>query len=130
MRLLLDTHIAVWAIQDSPRLPLAARALVTDPANALHVSAATIWEIAIKHALKRGSAAMPLSAAEALGYFREAGYTLLPITPEHARAVEDLPERHGDPFDRMLVAQAITEPLRLVTQDPMVAGYGDVVIAV
>ena len=130
MRLLLDTHIAIWAALDSPRLPPTARALIVDTSNALYVSAATIWEIAIKHALKRSVAAMPLSAAEALSCFREAGYALLPITPDHARAVEDLPARHGDPFDRMLVAQAITEPLRLVTQDPVVAAYGEMVLHV
>lgn len=131
MRLLLDTHIALWAITDSPRLPSAARALIVDPANSVHVSAATIWEIAIKHVLNRGGAnAMPLSAAEALGYFRYSGYTLLPITPEHARAVEDLPPIHADPFDRALIAQAIVEPLRLLTQDPVVAGYGGMAIHV
>jgi PIN domain nuclease of toxin-antitoxin system len=131
MRLLLDTHIALWAITDSPRLPTAARALIADPANTVHVSAATIWEIAIKHALNRSSAnAMPLSATEALGYFRDSGYALLAITPEHARAVEELPALHHDPFDRMLAAQAITEPLRLVTQDPVVARYGGMVLRV
>jgi PIN domain nuclease of toxin-antitoxin system len=131
MRLLLDTHIALWVITDDPRLPAAARALVADQTNSVHVSAVTIWEIAIKHALNRsGPNAMPLSAAEALEYFRGSGYALLPITPEHARAVEDLPALHGDPFDRMLVAQAIVEPLRLVTQDPVVARYGETVVRV
>ena len=130
MRLLLDTHIAIWAALDSPRLPPTARALIVDTANPLYVSAATIWEIAIKHALRRSVAAMPLSAAEALSCFREAGYALLPVTPEHARALEELPALHGDPFDRMLVAQALTEPLRLVTQNPLVGRYGEMVLRV
>lgn len=131
MRLLLDTHIALWAITDSPRLPAAARDLIRAPENAIFVSAANLWEIAIKHALKRsGPSAMPISAQEAQGYFIGAGYHLLAITPQHAIAVETLPAHHADPFDRMLVAQARTEPLRLVTQDKELAAYGESVMVV
>ena len=128
MRLLLDTHIALWALTDDPRLSQRARALIDDPANQVLVSAATVWEIAIKHALGRDD--MPISADEALEWFRQAGYDLLPITPAHAAAVEHLPDHHRDPFDRLLVAQAITEPLRLLSRDPLVVRYGDAVIAV
>ncbi len=131
MRLLLDTHIALWAITDSPRLHTAARDLIMAPDNVIHVSAASLWEIAIKHALKRrGASAMPISATEAHGYFRAAGYAPLAITAEHAVAVESLPAHHADPFDRMLIAQARTEPLRLVTQDAELAAYGEMVIVV
>lgn len=128
MRLLLDTHIALWAITDSPKLPKAAHDLILTPTAEIYVSAASIWEIAIKHNLNRGN--MPISGAEAARYFSEAGYTLLPITAEHAAATETLPMHHADPFDRMLVAQALTEPLRLVTHDAMQAKYGDGVLLV
>ena len=128
MRLLLDTHIALWALTDDPRLSPRARALINDPANQVIVSAATVWEIAIKHALGRDD--MPISGDEALDWFRRAGYDLLPISPAHAAAIEHLPEHHRDPFDRLLVAQAITEPLRLLSRDPLVICYGDAVIAV
>lgn len=128
MRLLLDTHIALWALTDDPRLSQRARALIDDPANQVMVSAATVWEIAIKHALGRDD--MPISGDEALEWFRQAGYDLLPITPAHAAAVEHLPDHHRDPFDRLLVAQAMTEPLRLLSRDPLVVRYGDAVMAV
>jgi PIN domain nuclease of toxin-antitoxin system len=126
--LLLDTHVALWALTDDPRLSQRARALIEDPANDVLVSAASVWEIAIKHALGRGD--MPISGDQALDWFRRAGYQLLPIAPEHAAAVEHLPDHHRDPFDRLLVSQAIAEPLRLLTHDPLVIRYGDVVIAV
>ncbi len=128
MRLLLDTHIALWAIADDPRLSDLARSLIDDPENAVMVSAATVWEISIKHALARSN--MPISGEEALGYFRSAEFGLLDITPIHAAAVETLPPLHGDPFDRILVAQAITEPLRLLTRDAQVAAYGGMVLIV
>ncbi|SJZ36511.1 PIN domain nuclease, a component of toxin-antitoxin system (PIN domain) [Trichlorobacter thiogenes] len=128
MRLLLDTHIALWAISDDPRLSGAARALITAPENEIFVSAASIWEISIKYSLGRTN--MPVSSAEALGWFRESGYRLLAISPEHAVAVEALAPLHADPFDRMLVAQALHEPLRLVTHDAQVARYSDTIIAV
>ena len=128
MRLLLDTHIALWAIADDPRLSDLARSLIDDPDNAVMVSAATVWEISIKHALARGN--MLISGEEALGYFRSAEFGLLDITPAHAAAVETLPPLHGDPFDRILVAQAMTEPLRLLTRDAQVAAYGGMVLIV
>ena len=127
MRLLLDTHIALWAILDSPLLPLQARLLIEDPGNDIVISAATIWEIAIKHALGKD---MPISAGDAINYFREAGYEELAVTPRHAAYVENLPPLHADPFDRILVAQALTVPLRLVTHDKKVAAYGGVVLVV
>ena len=121
MRLLLDTHIALWALLDDPRLPERAREWIADESNAIHVSAASVWEISIKHALARGD--MPLSGESALRWFRRAGYTLLDIKAEHAAAVEKLPPHHADPFDRMLVAQAQLEDLTLVTRDPALQAY-------
>ena len=129
MRLLLDTHIALWAIADHPNLSAKARILIDDPDNEIVVSAATIWEIGIKHALANGNAnAMPISGKDALGYFRDAGFAVVDISPAHAAAAEILPPLHGDPFDRLLVAQAMTVPLRLVTSDRKVAAYNDSII--
>ncbi len=131
MRLLLDTHIALWAVVDDGRLGPTASELIADPANEVFVSAASLWEIAIKHALARGKANdMPVSAQEALGYFRDAGFALLDIASAHTVEVERLPMLHADPFDRLLVAQAITVPLRLLTHDARVAQYSDTVIVV
>jgi PIN domain nuclease of toxin-antitoxin system len=131
MRLLLDTHIALWAIADDPRLPDAARQLIVDPESEIIVSAATIWEIAIKHALARGGPNdMPISGQQALHHFATAGYGLLNVTPSHAASVELLPAIHDDPFDRILVAQALAVPLRLLTRDARLAGYGDFVVVV
>ena len=131
MRLLLDTHVVLWALLDDPRLPAAARSLILDPASEICVSAASLWEIAIKHALARGHQDdMPISGAEALNWCREAGYTILPVSGEHAVAVGALPFLHRDPFDRLLVAQAAHEPMRLLTSDPAVKAYDDNIILV
>lgn len=126
MNILLDTHIALWAIADSPRLLGQARELIESPKSSVWISAATVWEIAIKHSLGRGD--MPISGQDALRYFHESGYGFLPIEPEHAAAVEDLPQHHDDPFDRILVAQALMEPMRLITHDATVAQYSDTII--
>jgi PIN domain nuclease of toxin-antitoxin system len=131
MRLLLDTHVALWAIADSPRLSETARRLISDAENQVIVSAATIWEISIKHALGRGGPnAMPIPGSQAAAYFREAGYEVLAISAAHAAAAEELPPIHADPFDRMLVAQAMNEPLRLLTADSRVLRYSDAIIGV
>lgn len=131
MRLLLDTHIALWAIASDRRLPRRARALILDSSNDIIVSAASIWEIAIKFALGRGRANdMPISGAEALTYFRSAGYELLSVAPSHAAALDSLPARHQDPFDRLLIAQALCEPLRFLTHDAFLASYSDTIIVV
>lgn len=127
MRLLLDTHIALWAIADHPNLSAKARIPIDGPDNEIVVSAATIWEIGIKHVLARGNANdMPISGKDALGYFRDAGFAVLDISSAHA--AEILPPLHGDSFDRLLVAQAMTVPLRLATGDRKVAAYSDSII--
>jgi PIN domain nuclease of toxin-antitoxin system len=123
MRLLLDTHILLWALVDDGRLTADARAWLENPQVELVVSAASIWEISIKHSL--GKAGMPISGEAALGYVHDAGYSLLPVLSEHAAAAESLPVLHQDPFDRILVAQALTEPLRLMTHDRLVAVYSE-----
>ncbi len=128
MNLLLDTHVALWAIIDSPKLPKKARELIELPESSVWISAATIWEIAIKHHLGRGD--MPVSGRNALRYFRESGYRFLSVEPEHAAAVEELQPLHGDPFDRIMVAQALVEPMRFITHDPVVARYSDTIIKI
>jgi len=128
LNLLLDTQIALWAVTDDPRLPETARAMIESPRSTVWVSAATIWEIAITHRIRRGD--MPVSGQDALRYFRESNYRFLPVEPEHAAAIEELPPLHSDPFDRILIAQALTEPMRLMTHDATVARYSDSIIAV
>ncbi|MBS4095718.1 MAG: type II toxin-antitoxin system VapC family toxin [Sulfuricella sp.] len=128
MNLLLDTHVALWAITDSPKLSQQARDLIESPKTIAWVSVASVWEIAIKHALGRGD--MPVSSQDAVRYFQESGYRFLPVQAEHAVTVETLPAHHQDPFDRILVAQALVEPMRLITHDALVARYSDTVIKV
>jgi PIN domain nuclease of toxin-antitoxin system len=125
MRLLLDTQIALWALTDSPRLSARARTLIEQGGNDIYFSAASVWEIAIKHRLARRD--MPVSGVEAAKLFLEAGYQELPVTSIHAAATEQLPPHHEDPFDRILVAQALSEPLRLLTHDRQLPAYGECV---
>ncbi len=128
MRLLLDTQIVLWALTGSPRLGAKAHELIADPANEVFVSTASIWEIAIKHALGRGD--MPVSGVRAAELCALAGYRELPVTWQHAASVDALPPRHADPFDRILIAQADSEPMRLLSRDATVAGYGAMVLPV
>jgi PIN domain nuclease of toxin-antitoxin system len=128
LNLLLDTHVALWAITDSPKLPQKVRELIQSHKTTVWISAATVWEIAIKHSLGRGD--MPVSGQDAERYFRESGYRFLAIEAEHALAVEGLVQHHHDPFDRILIAQALVEPMRLMTHDSMVARYSDTIIVV
>ena len=118
-RLLLDTHLLLWAVGEPKKLPPAARKRIDD--SEVFVSAASIWEVSIKAALGKLAA----DPAELLAEIEPAGFRLLPVTGEHAAAVARLPAVHNDPFDRMLVAQAKTEPLLLLTNDSALAGYGD-----
>lgn len=128
MNLLLDTQVALWALTDSPKLSHKARELIQSPKTTIWISAVSVWEIAIKHALGRGD--MPISSQDAVRYFGESGYRFLAIEAEHAVAVEDLAAHHQDPFDRLLVAQALVEPMRLMTHDPLVALYSDTIIKI
>lgn len=102
--------------------------MILAPRSTIWGSAVSIWEIAIKHSLDRGD--MSVSGQDALRYFRQAGYRVLAIEPEHAAAVEELPCHHQDPFDRLLIAQALVEPMRPVTHDATVARYGDSIVRV
>ncbi|HTV71592.1 MAG TPA: type II toxin-antitoxin system VapC family toxin [Rhizobiaceae bacterium] len=128
MRLLLDTHVAIWALASSSSMPPHIRNLIGRDENEASVSVASLWEIAIKFAT-HGRARMPLSCAEAFAAFEKAGYGILDIKPEHAIAVEQLPMSRGDPFDRLLLAQAKSEPMLLLTRDQkLIAAGGDTVI--
>lgn len=128
MRLLLDTHVALWAIVDSPRLAEHARNLILDPTNSIYISTASVWEITIKHMLGKGD--MPVSGTQAAAHFQAAGYIELPIVNAHVALLETLPPHHADPFDRLLIAQALAEPLRLLTHDATLKPYSDSIILV
>lgn len=121
MRLLLDTHLLLWAAGPSPHLSSPARLLIEDPDNELLFSAASLWEIAIKSARRRTD-----FRVEQLPFRRNLlnnGYRELAITGEHVVAVAGLPLLHRDPFDRILVAQSVIEGITLLTSDPLVAQY-------
>lgn len=120
-RILLDTHLLLWAVSEPRKLSPHARRRIDDAE--VFVSAASIWEVSIKVALGKLSADPSLLLAE----IEPAGFRLLPVTGQHAAAVAHLPPLHSDPFDRMLVAQAKTEPLILLTNDSALGGYGDCV---
>ncbi|GAA1857894.1 type II toxin-antitoxin system VapC family toxin [Brevibacterium marinum] len=128
MLLLLDTHLLLWAAYEPERLSAEARGRIGDVANDLLFSSASIWEVSIKSSLARGDFSVnPRILRRGL---MENGYRELPITSAHAIAVSDLPPIHQDPFDRILVAQARTEGLELLTADAKVLAYGEPVIGV
>jgi PIN domain nuclease of toxin-antitoxin system len=121
VKLLLDTHVLLWAAGPSNQLSAAARALLDDPQNELLFSPASLWEIAIKHGLGRSDFRIdPRILRRGL---LDNGYDELPIASEHAVAIDGLPPIHKDPFDRILVAQAIVEGIPLITADPLLARY-------
>ncbi|MDO9414879.1 type II toxin-antitoxin system VapC family toxin [Pararhizobium sp.] len=119
---MLDTHVAIWAVSSPEMLSSSIASIITDPQNEIYVSVASIWEISIKFAMARPSS-VPFSGQDAIGYFENAGCRMLSITPQHAAATERLVTLHRDPFDRLLIAQAITEPLVLISKDRNVASY-------
>ena len=121
MKLLLDTHLLIWAAIDSHHLSAKARKLLDDPVNELHFSAASLWEIAIKHGL--GRADFQVDARVLRRGLLDNGYQELPISGAHTVAIESLPPIYKDPFDRILVAQATVEGITLLTSDVLVAKY-------
>jgi PIN domain nuclease of toxin-antitoxin system len=122
VRILLDTQVWLWVLGEPSRLSAAGRARLRSPSNAFYLSAATIWEIVIKHVARR--LRLP---DEPIAYLRgrlaETPAAILPITPEHALQLALLPLHHGDPFDRILIAQAQVERFHLMTADRQFANY-------
>lgn len=121
MKFLLDTHVLLWAAGSPDQLPAAARPLLEDPSNELLFSSASLWEIAIKRSLDRADFQVdPRVLRRGL---LDNAYIELPITSEHAVFIDSLPPIHKDPFDRILVAQAMVEGITLLTADALVAQY-------
>ncbi len=121
MKLLLDTQILLWAASQPKRLSAAARKLLSDPRNELLFSAASLWEIAIKNTLGRDDFRVePRLLRRGL---LDNGYIELPVTSQHAVNIDALPPLHKDPFDRLLLAQALSEGISLLTGDAQLARY-------
>ena len=121
MRLLLDTHLLLWAAGQPERLPASAGVLLDDAENEPVFSSASLWESAIKRGLGRED--FKVEARSLRRALLDNGYEELPVTGTHAVAIEGLPPIHKDPFDRILVAQATVEGITLLTADPLVARY-------
>lgn len=122
MRILLDTHIYLWWLQDHPHLSPAARTRIM-AATDVYVSSASIWEASIKAGLGK----LDVDIDQLVGEIANSGFQELPISARHAAMVTRLPDIHRDPFDRILVAQALCEPLRLLTADGALRGYSELV---
>jgi len=118
MNLLLDTHTLLWWLDDNPTLSAEARDAIADGRNLVFVSAVVIWEVRIKQSL--GKLQLPLNFREVLN---SQAFDELPLTVDHAHRLAELPPLHRDPFDRMLVAQAMAERLTVVSRDPDIARY-------
>jgi len=123
VNLLLDTHIAIWSATNSKRLPHSARNFM-ERASILYISAATIWEMSLK------SRKLKIDVPQLVEGFVATGVRELPITWEHAIRSDEIAKGHPDPFDRLLLAQAIHEPMHLLTSDASLARYSDNVIEV
>lgn len=125
MNLLLDTHAVLWWLDDDPTLSDAARAEISDPENTVYLSAVAVWEMRIKQGI--GKLDLPDDFDEVLD---GQAFSKLPVTVDHAHTIAGLPAIHRDPFDRMLVAQAVVEGMTIVTWDRRIAEYGvDVLLA-
>ena len=125
MKILLDTHVYLWWVADSRSLSKAVRKKIAG-ADAVFVSAASIWEAIIKIGIGK-LAADPAALVRGIAW---SGFDSLPVTPEHALALTRLRDHHKDPFDRILLAQAITEPLYFLTADRSLSVYSDLVLTV
>ena len=119
MNLLLDTHTLIWAFSDDPTLSTAARDAIVDPENLVFASTASVWEIAIKRAI--GKLRVPDDVNAQIVEHR---FEPLPVTGQHAWTAGNLPPHHNDPFDRLLIGQAVEEGLAIVTRDQRFEAYG------
>jgi len=118
VRLLLDTHVLLWWLSDEEKLTSEARDAIADPENTIYLSAVVVWEIRIKEAI--GKLSLPDAFIETLA--RQA-FVELPITVEQADEISRLPDIHRDPFDRLLIAQAVVEDLTIITRDSVIPDY-------
>ena len=125
MKLLLDTHIYLWWLEDSPALTASARKMI-ETAEKVYISSASLWESAIKSGIGK----LDVNQKELVAGILENGFTELPVRAEHTVALLSLENHHKDPFDRMLIAQALTEPLHLLTADSVLTRYSTLVISV
>jgi PIN domain nuclease of toxin-antitoxin system len=125
MRLLLDTHILLWAIAEPARLPKRTRVQLESAENDVLFSAASIWELAIK--MQTGRLQLPVSLEDLSANLTAMGFAELPVKAVHAAGVSRLPLHHRDPFDRLLISQAMLEPARLLTVDGLLGRYSDLV---
>ena len=122
MKLLLDTHVVLWALQDSPRLPFHIREMICDENNEIYVSVASLWEISIKH--KKSPDKMFLSATEIRDYCQRAGYIFLSISVDNIARYDQLDlSVHPDPFDQILVSQSASNNMKLITHDEKIKLY-------
>ncbi len=120
MKLLLDSHAFLWWLAEDPKLSAGAREAVADPLSVVHVSAASVWELAIKASLGK----LDLDGANLVEEIAENHFVELSMTARHSLAAAALPRHHEDPFDRMLIAQAQVEGMTVVTRDPAFRAYG------
>jgi PIN domain nuclease of toxin-antitoxin system len=125
VRILLDTHVFLWWLQDHPNLSSAARTRIVT-ATDVFVSSASIWEAAIK----AGIGKLEVDIDQLVAEIDNSGFRELPVSARHAAMVTRLPDIHRDPFDRILVAQALCEPLWLLTADSSLGGYSELVVAI
>lgn len=128
MRALLDTHILLWALTDDPKLPAVAHTIIADGSNPIFYSVASVWEVAIKHALHPDR--MKVDARGLIKFCGEAGFESLPIMNRHVEALETIARPgglppHNDPFDRIMLAQAKADSLILLTHDTRLAEYNE-----
>ncbi len=122
MRVLLDTHIIIWALLDSENLSADARKMI-EGASQIYVSSASIWEMSIKMGLGK----LEVDLDEVIHELHRMGVTELPVSWAHCNQLKQLPDHHRDPFDRMLISQAMSEPLALITHDKTLSLYSDLV---
>ena len=128
MNLLLDTHVAIWALNDDPALSEKARELILDPDNTIYYSTISVWEVLLKHSRRPDN--IPFDETDFSESCREAGFVPLGLADNHILAVHtltrsDAEKEHNDPFDRLLLAQAKVENLSFLTHDALIPGYGE-----
>ena len=128
MKYLLDTHILIWMVADTGRLSRKAPKVLENTRNTLYFSSVSVNQVAIKHS--KHSQEMTITAAKILDLSEEHGVLELPFRARHGVAVAELPDIHGDPFDRMLIAQARADGMSLITHDDTIAKYGDSILKV